>query len=164
MHSIGMYKAGCSSQTQLAAHIPISLYKLDLSVCAVTCCDQHINSSFSLRHTAWKPLPHAHLRVSISNINCHGSHRCWKGQETLDSRNKLVSRQVVFAGPVHWTGKKKTEIGLNSTAKDRTTGCGCTNSEFFRLQVAMFVEKLKNRKKPVFRPITCWTLLTHIFP
>ena len=40
--------------------------------------------------------------------------------------------KVVFAGPVRWTGKK-TEIGLNSTAKDRTTGCGCTNSEFFRL-------------------------------
>ena len=56
--------------------------------------------------------------------------------------------QVVFAGPVRWTGKK-TEIGLNPTAKDRTTGCGCTNSEFFRLPVAMFVEKSKNRKKPV---------------
>ena len=55
---------------------------------------------------------------------------------------------LVFAGPVHWTGKK-TEIGLNPTAKDRTTGCGCTNSEFFRLPVAMFVEKSKNRKKPV---------------
>ena len=55
---------------------------------------------------------------------------------------------VVFAGPVHWTGKK-TEIGLNPTAKDQTTGCGCTNSEFFRLPVAMFVKKSKNRKKPV---------------
>ena len=55
---------------------------------------------------------------------------------------------LVFAGPVRWTGKK-TEIGLNQTAKDRTTGCGCTNSEFFRLPVAMFVEKSKNRKKPV---------------
>ena len=50
---------------------------------------------------------------------------------------------IVFAGPVRWTGKK-TEIKLNPTAKDRTTGCGCTNSEFFRLPVAMFVEKLKN--------------------
>ena len=57
-------------------------------------------------------------------------------------------QQLVFAGPVHWTGKK-TEIGLNPTAKDRTTGCGCTNSEFFRLPVATFVEKSKNRKKPV---------------
>ena len=56
--------------------------------------------------------------------------------------------QLVFAGPVRWTGKK-TEIGLNPTAKDRTTGCGCTNSEFFWLPVAMFVENLKNRKKPV---------------
>ena len=55
---------------------------------------------------------------------------------------------LVFAGPVRWTGKM-TEIGLNPTAKDRTTGCGCTNSEFFRLPVAMFVEKSKNRKKPV---------------
>ena len=55
---------------------------------------------------------------------------------------------LVFAGPVRWTGKK-TEIGLNPTAKDWTTGCGCTNSEFFRLPVAMFVKKSKNRKKPV---------------
>ena len=55
---------------------------------------------------------------------------------------------IVFAGPVHWTGKK-TEIELNPTAKDRTTSCGCTNSEFFRLPVAMFVEKSNNRKKPV---------------
>ena len=70
---------------------------------------------------------------------------------------------LVFTGPVHWTGKK-TEIGQNPTAKDRTTGCGCTNSEFLQLPVAMFVEKSKNRKKPVFHPIMCWTLLTHIFP
>ena len=60
----------------------------------------------------------------------------------------FVWRRLVFAGPVRWTGKK-TEIGLNPTEKDRTTGCGCTNSEFFRLPVAMFVEKSKNRKKPV---------------
>ena len=77
---------------------------------------------------------------------------------------------LVFAGPVRWTGKN-TGIGLNPTAKDRTTSCGCTNSEFFRLPVAMFVEKSKNRKKtglvrlqPVFRPVMCLTLLTHIFP
>ena len=70
---------------------------------------------------------------------------------------------IVFAGPVHWTGKK-TEIELNPTAKDRTTGCSCTNSEFFWLPVATFVEKSKNRKKPVFRPVMCWTLLTHMFP
>ena len=61
---------------------------------------------------------------------------------------------LVFAGPVRWTGKK-TEIGLNPTAKDRTTGCGCTNSEFFRLPVAMFVKKSKNQEKPVFRPVMC---------
>ena len=78
--------------------------------------------------------------------------------------------ELVFAGPVCWTGKK-TEVELNPTAKDQTTGCGCTNSEFFRLPVATFVEKLKNRKKtsldrlkPVFHPVMCWTLLTHIFP
>ena len=74
-----------------------------------------------------------------------------------------VLSEIVFAGPVRWTGKK-TDIGLNPTAKDRTTGCGCTNSEFFRLPGATFVEKSKNRRKPVFRPVMCWTLLTHIFP
>ena len=66
--------------------------------------------------------------------------------------------RIVFAGPVRWTGKK-TEIGLNPTAKDRTTGCGCTNSEFFRLPVATFVEKSKetglDRLQPVFRPVMC---------
>ena len=51
--------------------------------------------------------------------------------------------QIVFAGPVHWTGKK-TEIQVNPTAKDRTTSCSCTNSEIFQLPVATFVEKLKN--------------------
>ena len=56
--------------------------------------------------------------------------------------------ELVFAGPVRWTGIK-TEVELNPTAKDRATGCSCTNSEFFWLPVAMFVEKLKNRKKPV---------------
>ena len=61
---------------------------------------------------------------------------------------KGARRWVVFAGPVCWTGIK-TKIELNPTAKDRTTSCGCTNSEFFRLPVAMFVEKSKNRKKPV---------------
>ena len=53
---------------------------------------------------------------------------------------------LVFAGPVRWTGKK-TKIELNPTAKDQTTGCGCPNSQFFRLPVAMFVEKSKNQKK-----------------
>ena len=66
-------------------------------------------------------------------------------QDFLEGKVQLG---VVFAGPVRWTGKK-TETGLNPTAKDQTTGCGCTNSEFFRLPVATFVEKSKNRKKPV---------------
>ena len=57
---------------------------------------------------------------------------------------KLTS-PLVFAGPVRWTGKK-TEIELNPTAKDRTTGCGCTNSEIFRLPVATFVKKSKTEK------------------
>ena len=74
--------------------------------------------------------------------------------------------QVQFAGL-----EKKTEIGLNPTAKDRTTGCGCTNSEFFSVascDVCRKIEKPKktglDRLQPVFRPVTCWTLLTHIFP
>ena len=55
---------------------------------------------------------------------------------------------LVFAGPVHWTGKK-TEIGLNPTAKDRTTGCSCPDYGIFRLPVAWFVKIWKDRKKPV---------------
>ena len=55
---------------------------------------------------------------------------------------------IVFTGPVHWT-EKKTETELNPTAKDWTTGFGCTNSENFWLPVVRFVEKLKNRKKPI---------------
>ena len=67
-------------------------------------------------------------------------------QELPNMAFSWLQTLLVFAGPVRWTGKK-TEIGLNPTAKDRTTGCGCTNSEFFRLPVAMFVEKSKNQKK-----------------
>ena len=63
-----------------------------------------------------------------------------------NSSSCLVFIYLVFAGPVCWTGKK-TEIELNPTAKDRTTGCGCTNFEFFLLPVATFVEKSKIRKK-----------------
>ena len=77
---------------------------------------------------------------------------------------------LVSAGPVCWT-EKKTEIELNPTAKDRTTGCSCTNSENFRLPVARFVKKIEkpektglDRLQPVFRPVMCWTLLTHIVP
>ena len=68
----------------------------------------------------------------------------WKGEDgRMDGWNV---EDVVFAGPVHWTGKK-TEIELNPTAKDRTTSCSCTNSEFFWLPVVRFVEKSKNQKK-----------------
>ena len=59
----------------------------------------------------------------------------------------LLCSQVQFTGL-----EKKTEIKLNPTEKDRTTGCGCTNSEIFRLPVATFVEKSKtekNRSRPV---------------
>ena len=55
--------------------------------------------------------------------------------------------RLVFAGPVRWTAKK-TEIELNPTAKDRTTSCSCTNSEFFRLPVARFVEKSSTLQCP----------------
>jgi len=55
---------------------------------------------------------------------------------------------VVFAGPVHWT-KNMTETKLNTTAKDQTAGCSCTNSEKFWLPVARFVEKWKDPKRLV---------------
>ena len=97
------------------------------------------------------------VRVSKEDNRPWGPSHCERGP------------QVVFTGPVHWTGKK-TEIELNPTAKDRTTSCSCTNSENFLLPAARFVEKLKNQKKtsldwlqPVFHPVMCWILLTHIF-
>ena len=62
------------------------------------------------------------------------------------------SLYIVFAGPVFWT-EKKTEIELNPTAIDQTTGCSCTNSEIFRLPIARFVKKSKNRKKNRSRPV-----------
>ena len=77
---------------------------------------------------------------------------------------------LVFAGPVRWTGKK-TEIELNPTEKDRTTSCGCTNSDFFSVASCDVCQKIEKPKKtgldrlqPVFRPVICWTLLTQIFP
>ena len=82
---------------------------------------------------------------SVASRTCCGLRG---GTEVWPADPQPPQSQLVFAGPVHWTGKK-TEIGLNPTAKDRTTGCGCTNSEFFRLPVVMFVEKSKNREKPV---------------
>ena len=67
----------------------------------------------------------------------------------------------MFAGPVRWTGKK-TEIGLNPTAKDRTTSSGCTNSDFFRLPVVTFVEKPKNREKNRSRPVATGLSSHHV--
>ena len=44
---------------------------------------------------------------------------------------------LVFAGPVDWT-ENFTETELDTTAKDRTTGCGCPDSESFWLPVLRF--------------------------
>jgi len=49
----------------------------------------------------------------------------------------------VFAGPVDWT-EKMTKTEPNATAKDRTTGCGCSDPEIFWLPVARFHEKWKD--------------------
>ena len=53
---------------------------------------------------------------------------------------------LVFAGPVRWTGKK-TEIGLNPIVKDQTTGCSCTNSEFFSVASCDVCRKIEKPKK-----------------
>jgi len=45
---------------------------------------------------------------------------------------------LVFAGSVAWT-EKKTETEPNTTEKDRTNGCGCTNSEVFWLRSQGFM-------------------------
>ena len=42
---------------------------------------------------------------------------------------------LVFAGS---GPKKKTETKLNTTEKDQTNSCGCTNSEVFQLPVTRF--------------------------
>ena len=68
---------------------------------------------------------------------------------------------VVFAGPVCWTAKE-TEIELNPTAKDRTTGCSCTNSQIFQLPVARFVENLKKQKKNRSRLAATGPLSRHV--
>ena len=68
--------------------------------------------------------------------------------QNMHPSHDSLPAKLVFAGPVCWTGKK-AEIELNPTATDRTTGCGCTNFEFFQLPVATCVEKSKNRKKRV---------------
>ena len=51
--------------------------------------------------------------------------------------NTTEMKKLVFAGSVAWT-EKKTETEPNTTEKDRTNGCGCTNSEVFRLLVTRF--------------------------
>ena len=66
----------------------------------------------------------------------------------------------MFAGPIRWT-EKKTEIELNPTAKDRTTSCGCTNSEIFWLPVVTFVEKSKDRKNQS-RPVATGLSFRHV--
>ena len=95
-----------------------------------------------------------HLIISGSGDNtiqiwdlCHKFHKVLTIGHNSNPQPTSVSL-VVFAGPVCWTGKK-TKIKLNPTAKDQTTSCSCTNSEFFQLPVATFVEKSKNRRKLV---------------
>ena len=52
-------------------------------------------------------------------------------------KQNMRQRVLVFAGSVAWT-EKKTETEPNTTKKDQTNGCGCTNSEVFRLPVTRF--------------------------
>jgi len=54
-------------------------------------------------------------------------------------KHQWNSRRLVFAGPVDWT-ENFTETELDTTAKDRTTGCGCPDSESFQLPVLRFDE------------------------
>jgi len=54
----------------------------------------------------------------------------------------------VFAGPVDWT-ENMTETELNTTTKDQTTSCGCTDPENFQLPVPRFDEKWKDQRKLV---------------
>ena len=86
----------------------------------------------------------------------------------MESYQNRIIPCLVFTGPVHWT-EKETEIELNPTAKDWTTGCGCTNSEIFWLPVVTFVKKSKNQKNQSFVPScvgpyscthlpNCWSL------
>ena len=82
------------------------------------------------------------LASSLARSERWGITQC---QDHWMNLHKVVLN-LAFAGPVRWTGKK-TEIELNPTAKDWTTSCGCTNSEFFWLPVAMFVKKSKNQRE-----------------
>ena len=80
---------------------------------------------------------------------------------SLQAASMHPCKHIVFAGPVRWTGKK-TKIELNPTAKDQTTSCGCTNSDFFWLPVAMFVKKLENWKNWSF-VMSCVGPYSHTF-
>ena len=64
-------------------------------------------------------------------------------RDTCTSR-RIHPSELVFAGPVAQT-EKMTETGLNATGKDRTSGCGCTNPETFRLSVTRFCIIWKDR-------------------
>ena len=44
--------------------------------------------------------------------------------------------QVVFAGLVAWTEKKKTKTELHATEGNQTLACGCFILDFFGLLVA----------------------------
>ena len=67
------------------------------------------------------------------------------GKTVMPGVRAVEAGSVCRSSSLGW--KKKTEIELNPTAKDRTTSCRCTNSEIFQLPVKMFVEKSKNQKK-----------------
>jgi len=56
---------------------------------------------------------------------------------------------LVFAGPVGWT-ENMTKTELNTTTKDQTSGCGCTDPENFWLPIPTFDENQKDLRKPVF--------------
>ena len=140
--------------------------KIILAVIICTMCRTHYNSIHDCHFYKFFIYVH-HITVSAISIwNSGYIFRCcsdWSiNLSTFFTRVFISCLYVVFAGPVHWT-KKMTETELNPTTKDQTTGCSCPNFEIFWLPVAMFVEKSKDQKKPVFHPVTCCTLLTHIF-
>ena len=129
----------------------------------VTTCWKMVKRTWHLCHVVQTVTMHAVITVQTIQVStpiafltpCHYYHTTCRGS---------VCRSSVGT-------EKETEIELNPTAKDRTTGCSCTNSENFRLPVARFVKKLKNRKKtgldrlqPVFCPVMCRNLLAHTFP
>jgi len=98
-----------------------------------------------------------HLRGLRCHLHCPGrSGRHCKGGRCHPSfgcmgrwpRHQEGCLGLVFAGSVAWT-EKKTETEPNTTEKDRTNGCGCTNSEVFQLPVTRFYVIWKDHWKPV---------------